>query len=363
MKRSIVTLVLLALPVLAQPPNLTINVGTPEGQALQTIGQEPDGPNKVTLMENFIAKYPKHEGAAWVAGQLELAYVQQKQFDKALDAADKVYTGGPNDVDLGYNAIKAAEGKDDTEAIKKWAERTGEAAHKAAASGKTPPDANEKADLEHDKEVASYAEYSLYAAALKSRDNKVVTDLGETLEKVNPKSQYLWLVTPKYLASLGGKACAEAARLAAADSKNAEAMLFSADCDWRGARAAGVISNGDHALEALNSRPKVEGGNEGGKIGQANFFIGIGNAMQGRWGPANKALRAALPAMKGEPVYEANALFNLGMANYTLGKAIGDKSQMRQGLQFFEQAAAIKSNVQDQAAKNATLIKGELGGK
>jgi len=51
------------------------------------------------------------------------------------------------------------------------------------------------------------------------------------------------------------------------------------------------------------------------------------------------------------------------MANYTLGKAIGDKSQMRQGLQFFEQAAAIKSNVQDQAAKNATLIKGELGGK
>jgi tetratricopeptide (TPR) repeat protein len=363
MKSSVLTLVLLALPALAQRQNFTINVGTPEGQQLQAIGQESDEAKKVALMEDFLGKYAKHEGAPWVCGQLELVYLQQKQFDKALDAADKVYSGNPNDLDLSYNAIKAAEGKDDPEQVKKWAEHTADVAHKMTASGKAPADADEKADIDHAKEVGTYADYSLYAAALKSRDSKVVVELAETLEKVDPKSQYLWLVSQKYLGALGAKGCASAARLAAADSKNAEALLFEADCSWRGARADGVISSANRALEALNSRPKVEGGGEGAKIGTANFFIGIGNAMQQRWGPANKALRAALPAVKGESIYEANALFSLGLANYTLGKALGDKSQMREGLHFFEQSAAIKSNVQDQASKNATLIRGELGGK
>jgi tetratricopeptide (TPR) repeat protein len=362
MKSCLVTLVLLVLPALAQRP-VEFNVGTPEGQLLKQIGEESDPAKKVALMEDFLGKYPKHEGVAWVGGQLTQAYTEQKNFDKALAAADKAYSGGPNDVDLGFKAIKAAEGKEDVEQVKKWAVRTGELAQKVANPAKAPTDADEKADADHAKEVAAYAEYSLYAQVLKSRDTKVTVDLGETLEKVNPKSPYLWLASTKYLGALGPKGCATAAKMAVADSKNAEAFLFAADCSWRGANAAGVVSNASRALEALGSRAKVDGGNEGAKSGTANFFVGIGNAMQQRWGPANKALRAALPALRGESIYEANALFNLGMANYTLGKAIGDKGQMRDGLHFFEQAAAIKSNVQDQASRNATLIRGELGGK
>ncbi len=361
MKRSVAILALFVFPLLAQRQNFTINVGTPEGQQLQAIGQETDDAKKVDLMEDFLSKYPKHEGAPWVAGQLETIYLQQKQFDKALSAADKAYTGGPNEVDLCYNAIKAAEGKGDAEQVRKWAERAAETAQKVTGSGKAPANDDEKADLEHAKEVATYAEYALYATASKSREPKEISGLGETLEKINPKSQYMWLIAPRYLASLGGKGCAEAGKLAAADSKNAEAMLFEADCSWRGNRGEAALASGNKALEALNSRSKVEGGNEAGKIGTANFFIGVGNAMQQRWGPANKSLRTALPSLKGEPTYEANALFTLGLANYSLGKAVGDKAQMREGLKYFEQAAAMKSNVQDQASRNVAVIKKELG--
>jgi len=359
MKRSVAILALFVFPLLAQRQNFTINVGTPEGQQLQAIGQETDDAKKVALMEDFLSKYPKHEGAPWVAGQLETIYLNQKQYDKALDAADKAYTGGPNEVDLCYNAIKAAEGKGDAAQVGKWAQRAAETAQKVTS--KPPANDDEKADVEHAKEVATYAEYAIYAAASKSREPKEIADLGESLAKVNPKSQYMWLVTPRYLASLGGKGCAEAGKLSGADAKNAEAFLFEADCSWRGARGDAAIASANKALEALNSRPKVEGGNEAGKMGTANFFIGAGNALQQRWGPANKALRTALPALKGEPTYEANALFNLGMANYSLGKAIGDKGQMREGLRYFEQAAAMKSNVQDQASRNVTVIKKELG--
>jgi len=49
------------------------------------------------------------------------------------------------------------------------------------------------------------------------------------------------------------------------------------------------------------------------------------------------------------------------MANYQLGHAIGDKGQVRDALKYFEQAAAMKSNVQDQASRNVSAIKKELG--
>ncbi len=360
MKRSVAILAIFVFPLLAQRQNFTINVGTPEGQQLQAIGQETDDAKKIALEEDFLAKFPKHEGAPWVAGQLEVTYLQQKQYDKALDAADKAYTGGPNEVDLCYNAIKAAEGKGDAEQVRKWAERAAETAQKVTGSGKTPANDDEKADLEHAKEVATYAEYAIYAAASKSREPKEIADLGESLEKISPKGQYMWLMTPRYLASLGGKGCTEAAKLASEDSKNAEAMLFAADCDWRENRAAAVISNANRAVEALNSRPKVEGGNEGGKIADANFFLGVGDAMQQRWGPAIKSLRASLPSLKGG-TYEATALFDLGLANYQFGKSIGDKGQIREALRYFQQCAAMKSNMQDQASRNVVAIKKELG--
>jgi tetratricopeptide (TPR) repeat protein len=363
MKRYLVTVLLLVLPAVAQQrQNFTINVGTPEGQMLQSIGQEPDEGKKVALMQEFLDKYPKHEGAGWVCVQLQGVYLNQKAYDKALDAGMKVLESSPDAIDVGLNTIKAAEGKGDQEAVKTAAVKTAQIAHKLT-SGKPPADDDEKGMLEHNKEVGNYAEYALYAASLKAKEPKEVAEIGDALEQANPKSQYLWLATPNYLRALGAKACATATKLAAGDSKNGEALLFSADCSWRASRAEGVVSNGTRALEAFNSRPKVEGGNEGGKVGMANFYIGIGNSMQMKYGPANRALRAALPAIKGDSAIYANALFNLGLANYNLGKAIGDRGQMREGLKYFEESSGIASNVQQQASRNATLIKSELGGK
>lgn len=364
MKRYLIALTLLVLPAVAQQSqNFTINVGTPEGQLLQSIGQESDEAKKTALMEQFLDKYPKHEGAGWVCVQLQNVYLNQKAYDKALAAGLKTLDNAPDAIDVGFNTIKAAEGKGDLEGLRTAAMKTSVIAQKLISAAKAPANDEEKQLLEHDKEVGRYAEYSLYAAILKSREPKEVTALGEALEQANPKSQYLWLATPNYLASLGAKACATATKMAGADPKNAEAFLFEADCNWRGQRADAVIRDGNRALEALSSRPKVEGENEGSKVGMANFYIGTGYSMQGKYGPANKALRASLGAIKGNSAMYANATFNLGLANYNLGKAIGDKSQMREGLKFFEESAQISSNVQAQASRNATLIRSELGGR
>lgn len=364
MKSCLIATFLLVLPAVAQQrQRFTINTGTPEGQALQAIGQETDEARKLSLAQDFVSKYPKHEGTAWVCGQMEAIYLGQKDYAKALDAAEKGYAADPNDADVAFNGIKAAEGKDDPDAVKTWALRTAEASHKFVGSAKAPESDEDKQYLEHMKEVGTYAEYALYSAAVKSKDPKKMVELGEALEKADVKSPYMWQLAPYYLRALGAKACGTADRLANTDPHDAEAMLFAADCSWRGNNPARMIALGNKALEALGSRPKVEGLSDAGKSGTAQFYVGVGYAMQQRFGPAEKALRAALPTVKGDPTLAAFAYFNLGLSVYQLGKPLGDRSKMREGMQLFEQSAALKSTVQDQAARNARTIRAELGGR
>ena len=90
--------------------NFVINVGTPEGALLQSLGQETDDARKVSLAQDFLAKYPKHEAAGWVAAQLESALLAQKDNDKVLEVAEAAYANGP-DMDAAYYALKAAVAK------------------------------------------------------------------------------------------------------------------------------------------------------------------------------------------------------------------------------------------------------------
>ncbi len=376
MKRYLAGLVLLALPcvlplVAQEKQNFVFNPGTPEGQILQSLGQETDDARKVTLAQDFLAKYPKHEAAGWVAAQLESALLAQKDNDKVLEVAEAAYANGP-DMDGAYFALKAAVAKDDIEQTKKWSARTAAAARMVISSAKAPTDDEGKHQLEYAKEVDEYAEYALYVLALKAQPKEEV-DLVDTLIKQNPKSQYLPEVASSYFAALskageGAKACPAAARMAV--DKNAEAMLYAADCSWRANKAESVISYAAKAAEADSTRTKREGvsdsdwaAQKSALRGSADFYTGVGYTMQMRYGPASKALKAALPAIKGNSTLYAIALFDLGLANYQLGKPIGDKAQMREGLHYFQQSAEIASPMQDQASRNAKLVLAELGGK
>jgi tetratricopeptide (TPR) repeat protein len=378
MKSYIAGLVLLALPgalslTAQEKQNFVINPSTPEGQILQSLGQETDDARKVSLAQDFLAKYPKNEAAGWVAAQLESGLFAEKDNDKVLEVAETAYANGP-DMDAAYYALKAAVAKDDVAGTKKWSARTSEAARKIASSAKLPADDDEKHQLEYAKEVDAYSEYALYVLALKAQPKDEV-DLVDTLIKQNPKSQYLPEVASSYFAALGkagetAKVCPEAEKMAAGASKNAEAMIVAADCSMRAQKGAGMVTYGSKALEAISSRTKAEGTSDAdwaskkeGIIGSANWYVGVGYSLEGKYGPANKALRTALPLVKGNGQLHEMALFYLGLANYSLGKAIGDRGQMRQGLQFFQQAAEISGPMQDQASRNAKLVLNELGGK
>ena len=364
MKGCFLGLVLLTLSAFAQDQkqHFTINVGTPEGQMLQSITNEPDGPNRVTMMNDFLAKYPKHEGASWVSAQLQGAYLGQKEYDKAIEAGDKGLAADPSDLDLAYGNLKAAVAKGDVEQMKKYSILTSENARKITA--KPPADDEEKQRAQYAKEVDHYSEYGLSTAAIKAQEPAKVVELVEALEQRNPKSEYLAQVSGLYLVDLGktgqaGKACGAAERLGAANAKDVDALIWAADCNLRSNHADRAVAEASKALEGLNSADV--GARRGAISGHANWVLGVAYGSQQKWGLANKALRAALPAVKGDAGLAPAALFFLGLSNYNLGKAVGDKSQMKEGLQFFEQCSEMKSNYQGQASQNVRVIKQELG--
>jgi len=242
----------------------------------------------------------------------------------------------------------------------------------AISSAKAPTDDEGKHQLEYAKEVDEYSEYALYVVALKAQPKEEV-DLVDALIKQNPKSQYLPEVATSYFAALskageGAKACPAAMKMAV--DKNAEAMLYAADCSWRANRSEAVVSYAAKAAEAASTRTKREGVSESewaaqksALLGSSSFYSGVGYTMQMRYGPASKDLKAALPAIKGNQQLYAIALFDLGLANYQMGKPLGDRAQMREGLHYFQQSANIASPMQDQASRNAKLVLAELGGK
>ncbi len=375
MKSCFLAFALLVLPAVAQEQkqHFTINVSTPEGQMLQAIGQEPDDDKKLTMAQEFLTQFPKHEGAGWVTSQLQAIYVRQKEYDKALEAGEKALANDPNDLDVAYNGVKAAEGKEDPELVKTWSARCSAIARKIVSSTKAPADDDAKQHLDYVKGVDAYSEYALYVLALKLKDPKTVAALGAALEQQNVKSQYMPMMSGIYLTALtqsgqSAKTCPTAERLAAASSKDAEALVFAADCNLRKSSFDRAAANATRAVEVIGSRPKPEGANDAEwaskkatLLGRANWIAGIAYGSQNKFGLADKALRAALPSVKGEPQLMAPALFHIGMANYSLGKAIGDKSKIREGLRYFEQCAEITSPYQDQASRNVTTIKRELG--
>lgn len=375
MTRCWLILTFLLLPAAAQDKkqHFTIDVSTPEGQLLQAIGQESDDDKKLALAQDFLTRFPKNEGAGWAAGQVQAIYVKQKDYDKALEAGEKAFANDPNDLEVAYNGVKAAEGKEDPDQLKIWAARSSEMARKIIGSTKAPADDDEKQHLEYVKGVANYSDYAIYVVAIKLKDPKKVSELGAALEQQNVKSQYMPLLSGVYLNALTqsgqvAKTCPTAEKLAAANPKDADALVFAADCNLRKSSFDRAVANATRAVEAIGSRSKPEGVSDADwankkatLLGRANWIAGIAYGSQNKYGPADKALRAALPSVKGEPQLLAPALFHIGMANYSLGKALGDKSKIREGLHYFEQCAEITSTYQDQASKNVRAIRSELG--
>ncbi|MCS7023953.1 MAG: hypothetical protein NZV14_04085 [Bryobacteraceae bacterium] len=361
----------------AQRHKLVINAETPEGQLLQQIGQEQDTAKKTSLMEEFLAKHPKHEGAGWVLDQLVNSYLKANDFDKALDAGQKLLSLDPDDLSTSHNCLKAAEGKKDPDAIRRWAASTSALARKIAATPK-PADADAeeewKSNVDYAKQVDTYTEYALYVAALGAQDPTKRIALIEALQAQSPQSQYIRQLEGLYFLALrqaqqNDKAIAVAEKVLEREQTNEDMLLAVMDHYYNKKQNPDkVIAYGNKLAELMSSKPKPEGVSEADwekrkrlMIGMGYWMSGMTYASQNKHVETDRDLRKALPLVSDNDQLKAQALFYLALANYRLGEPRNDKKLIAEALRFNQQCAAIKSPFQATARKNAAAISAQYG--
>jgi hypothetical protein len=351
-----------------------INAETPEGKLLQQISQEPDPNKKLAPMEQFISQFPKHDAAGWVLTQMQGLYVKGNNFDKALSTGEALLAMDAEDIDAAYANLKAAEGKVDPDLVLKWSAQTSQIAKKALAAPKREGDdeATYKQAQDFAKQVNTYTEYALYNTALKVADEKKTLEMADTLATRNPNSQYIAQVMPKYVQAAKQlnqmpRAIAYGERAYEKGLFNEDMLLTLSDYQMQNKQPAKVIMYTTKAVELMSSKPKPEGVDDAQWQQKKDSIIGIAQWMQGvtlssqnKFAEADKALRVALPLVQANEQLRAGALFHLGLANYKMAQTSKNKGQINDAVKYMEQAAAIKSPFQAQAAKNVPVIKKEF---
>ncbi len=364
----LITALLMALPCSSMAQAYDPN--TPDGAMVAEIQKESDAGKKQTMLEEFVQKYPESKQAGWAWGQLQASYLQAQQYDKALDAGQKSLASDPDHAEVAYNNLKAAEGKNDPDAVLKWSAETSRIARKEIAS---PKPGEGKDQLDYAKQVDTYTEYAIFATAIKTTDDRKVIALVESLEQRSPDSPYLSKSYGRYLNALRqtgqvDKAGAAAEKEAERDSSNEDVLAFAADYSMRHKDLDKSLGYSQKLAELMQTKAKPEGTEDADWEKKKQTLLGLAYWMQGvdyngknQFSQADKALRQALPLVKGNDQLEPIVLFQLGVADFQLGKASKNRAMMREALKYSQQSAAMKSPVQANAENNVKAITAALG--
>ena len=354
----------------AQKKPFEINTQTPEGALLQTAGQENDEAKKTALYEQFLEKYPKHDGVAMAATALQAIYAKAGNFDKVMQMGDLALACDPSSVTAGYSALQAAEGKKDDAAIKTWAVKTVEAAQKGLATPK-PSDEYEAEEWAKEQDYAKQmivrCEYSLATAAIQAQDPKAKADLGDALMQMNPASQYMAMVAPHYLYGLmqsgrGADASAAAEKLLTIDKTNDDWMLVVADYNLSNKNFDKASTYATMIVETLKKKAAPAGTDAAtwektktAKMARGYYIAGDAAYEQKKYADADTYLRAGLPLMQDNKDLLAPTYFYLGFANHELArtaKATVRGAILADAKKFTSACAAIVGPLQTACKKN-----------
>lgn len=277
------------------------------------------------------------------------------------------------DLESSFQSLKDAEGKNDVALVKKLSAETSALAKQAIAEPAPAAEEDKEAwtaRVKYARDVESFTEYVLYAVAVKSPPATTV-DMLATLEQQNPKSKYLDEGYANYLYALSqtgatAKIPAIAEKALANFPENADLLLFMADHCMSQKQSDRAQNYANRLVAAISKQSKPEGlsvadweKKRSTALGHGNYISGVISGGKSQWAAADKSLRAALPLIKGNDAMTSEALFQLGVANYQLGKMTLSKAKVLEAAKFSDQCAAIAGPRAEQAWKNSAIMKKE----
>lgn len=189
---------ILGLPLCAQQIGkyVPVNAGSDADHAMTEITQTSDPAQKLALIDKFAAG-PGQGDLAMVADEMYVNYfIAQKQYDKAFEWGDKLFTLDPGNFNNAVNMVRAASEKGDAGKLLGY----GEKAQSIIAAYKTSPapqgmDADrweqEKAHaLEANRDNYNFVQQAVYGGIYKTADANQRADQLMRFARIFPDSQY-----------------------------------------------------------------------------------------------------------------------------------------------------------------------------
>lgn len=365
-----VVLLWLALPAWGGiNKKLVVNPDTPDGKFLELISLETDYDKRLALIEQFTKLFPQSESIGWAWAQIQESSLSDGQWDKTIQAGDKLLDLDAEDLEAARLNLQAAQGKDDKELIRKYTALGEKIAQKVMTNRPAPEDPADAAAQKRRAEIASgllaQREYALYDQAFSTTDPRKKIGTLDQLLQLNPHTRYLndalliYFLAYKQLND-APKALAAAEKLLQRDQSHEDALLYVADYLFRRKQdGRRVLEYCDRIVALMNNKRKPTGVSEGEWAYQKALYTGTAYYMAGsvhinedQYEPADRSLRAALPYLRGNNSLLPAALNALAWANYQL-------SRYTEAVRFYKQCLPFGGLYKEQAEKNLAAIKAE----
>ena len=277
------------------------------------------------------------------------------------------------DLNENYQSLQEAVAKKDPVLVKKLVQEICPQLDEELAAPAPEAQAEKEAWKTHQewaKGVQTYTEYALFATALGTQP-EVTVDLISALEQENPKSKYLDQAYAAYLYALNQTGAA--AKIPAIAEKalpnfpeNEDLLLVLTENAVSRKQSDRALTYANRLVAALSRHGAPEGmpaadweRKRSTGLARGYWLAGVISGEKSLYAAADRNLRAALPMVQGNASLTGPALFYLGVANYNIGKMTNNKAKVLEGAKFSDQAALIAGPYQDQAWRNAALIKRE----
>jgi tetratricopeptide (TPR) repeat protein len=316
--------------------SVSLAAGTPEDKALNDIYAAPDGPDKIALLDKFMADYGQ--------GDLELlgdqlyvqTYLAQKNYAKVYEYGQKALALDPDSLSTVVNMVHAAEEQGDAQRVFSLGEKAVGIVTKYKAS--PPPSGVGPDDWARQKDAAvagaqqdiGYVQYAMINAAYKTTSPNARAELFGRYLAIFPDSPYSMTAREQtaiaYQQAQNPAKMIEAAQsVLAADPNNVSMLLLLADT-WSeaGQQLDKAAAYAQKALDQLATAKKPDNVADEQWQQQISLQKGIAYSSlgqvyvnKGQNAQAVDAFRKASPLLKGNTVSYARNLYRLG---FTLAK-------------------------------------------
>jgi tetratricopeptide (TPR) repeat protein len=348
-----------------------VPAGSPEDKAINAITAATDPAQKITLLDQFMKDYGSKADLAMLAETLYTsAYLQQNNYDKAMESGEKVMAADPDNFATAVNLVRAAAGKQDAAKAFDSSDQVLAivARYKAAPppAGSSPQAwAGQQADtIKNAQSDIESMQYALFSVASQVADGAQRGAFLERFLKTFPDSVYAGdaregLAFAYQKAQDTPKMLDAAQQVLTKDPSNVSMLLLLADYySGQGKQLDDAAADAQKALDALKAAVKPTQTSQTDWDKQTALQKGIAYSALGQIDVIKTRNAAAVEAfMQADPLLESNTYYyarNL----YRLGFTLAKMKQIPEARKYLGEAVKIDSPFRALAQQTLATING-----